>query len=273
MLYLKPGGHFNLEMWRFHETFATFLPRNSEGAEAKALGRPSTHQIAEVRCTLRGTCIARQAQAVRLSGLERAELNQTFARDAAQLVDGHPTWWSADGQYFLYFAQEYNHWKANAVRAAGGDGIYNVGVNQKKAGSGWAHSDDAGAADPEAVLWSSDGWFEVSDGEWELAEVKVHECSGFRILEFHADEVVFEERHKCDDESSVDRLVDQAVVFHGWRQGSDDVRVVLPPVGESHAEGEVQIATGFANIKPGVQRATNLLGDPESIVLKRCARL
>lgn len=273
MLYLKHGGHFNLEMWRFYESFATPLPRNNDSSEDKASDRPPSHQIAEVRCTLRGTCVVRQAQAVRLSGLEHEELNQTFARDAAQLVDSHPTWWSADGQYFIYFAQEYNHWKANAVRAAGGDGIYNVGVSQKKAGCGWAHTAVADAADPEAVLWSSDGWFEVSDDEWELATVKVHECTGFQMLDFHADEVVFEERHKCDDESSVDRLVDQAVVFHGWRQGSDDVRVVLPPVGEFNAEGDVQIVAAFANIQQGVQRATNLLGDPESIVLKRCARL
>lgn len=272
MLYLKPGGLFNLEMWRYHESFTTYLPRDDVAAEAKAPEFPSTQQITEVRCMLCGTYIVRLETAVRLSGLEREELNQAFARDSAQLVDGRPTWWSADGQYFVYFAEKYNHWKANAVRAAGGDGIRNVGTSGKKAGCGWAHSNVAGAADPEAVLWASDGWFEVSDGDWEPVDVKASECI-VRIFEFHADEVVFEERHKCDDKSSVDRRVDQAVIFHGWRQGSDDVRVVLPPVGEFHVEGDVEIAPAFVNSKPDVQRATNLLGDPESIILKRLARL
>ncbi len=106
-LELRPHGRFELELWRFHESFcyhasdaAAIAARREDNITVGE--RPPTRHVAEVRVTLTGRCCAAAVTAaVRLQGLSRRELNQVFVRDVALQVGGQPTWWSADGRLFL----------------------------------------------------------------------------------------------------------------------------------------------------------------------------
>merc|ERR1712232_1481513 len=163
-----------------------------------------------------------------------AELNQEYTRNSFQLIGGVPSWWSADGRYFLYFVKEHQHWKINAVRHAGGDGVHAVEPTGRKAGCGFAHSGIAGSCcdDPTEALCDH-GWFECRSYEWEAAPQIVARLTESQEFLFVADAVELEETHVHGSERSQERHTASCANFRGWRRLGDprgEIRILLPPV-------------------------------------------
>jgi len=304
MLELRADGRFVLELWRFWEQWGYLpedqgevsvngpsgmtghaAPASEPSPTAKAVEKFSNgnaglrvREVEEVRAIFEGQAVnclkRREAPAVHLKGLGRPELNQAFMADADREVDGQPTWWSEDGRYFLYFVQEDQHWKVNAVRLASGDGLRNVRPGARRAGRGWAHSGPAQAGEtPDSALFSGEGWFECVEDEWEPIQVQPRKLPAWEFT-FCADNVVVEERHARGEDSTTDRQVGSEIAFQGWRHSpmGGEVRLVLPPLPDRHVEGDIDLGP-VLNEPPAAEGATNFLGDPEVIVLRPTARL
>jgi len=267
-LQMREDGRFSLELWRFYESWGASSETQQENPQTRMLSNDSE----EVRVTLQGTYSSNKEESLRLRGFQREGINQDFTEDRDCLVGGQPTWWSLDGLFFLYFAEEYSHWKVNAVRFAGGDGIKAVHVGARKSGSGYAHSGKVTSGTNFAdVLARGSEWFEVEDDEWETLQVDARFVPA-RFVEFVAKEMVVEERHKHGLESSVDRHVDGEVSFRGWREGlaGGGVKLVLPPIPERRTVDSDDVVVPS---KPCMQGGFNMLGDPDILNFRPVSKL
>lgn len=225
------SGSFSLWLWRFYEA-----------AERE-----------ETRVTLTGVFQARQAQAVSMAGFQRQGLNQAFAEERGQQVAGLPTWWSEDGRYFIYFAEEYAHWKMNALRSAGGDGLAAVLPGARRAGRGFAHSGavDGHGGSPEAAsaaLCDPEGWFELAEGDWE--PVRPQLARGQAVaMSFTSDTLRAESMVAVGEDSTRERREGGSVVFRGIRhaaQAAQPLVLFLPPDLEGGVEADSTPAPGVA---------------------------
>lgn len=228
----EASGSFSLWLWRFYEAV----------------------EREETRVTLTGVYQVRQARAVSMAGFQRRGLNQTFAEEPGQRVAGLPTWWSEDGRYFIYFAEEYAHWKVNALRSAGGDGLAAVLPGARRAGRGFAHS---GAVDrhgdsPEAAwaaLCDADAWFELAEGDWE--PVRPQLVRGQAVaMSFTSDTLQAESMVAVGEESTRERREGGSVVFRGIRHAAQAAQqplvLFLPPDLEGGVEADSMPAPGVA---------------------------
>jgi len=186
----------------------------------------------------------------------------------------------------LYFAEDYGHWKANTVRFAGGDGVRAVDLSGRKAGCGYAHSgpiagrsDARGASSAEEairVFTRGDEWFEVLDGEWEAVPIRASACWAWS-LDFCADRVVVDERHMRGEDGLVDRDVSGPVSFRGWRHGGrgSQVLLTLPALPDRMtADGPEGLVVPLMAGDLSEQRGgTNILGDPDFVILRTSSRL
>lgn len=292
-LELRHDAGFVLELWSFYERWRIPSdPQQQEFQDASAItdpsgvGRPRANfkVLDETRVTYKGTskmCIFRS---VRVTGLSRPELNGDFLEDPSRPIGGQPSWWSADGCRFFYFVEENRHWKINAVRSAGGDGLPAVQPGSRKAGRGFAHSGEVSHGDnPTSALLCPDGWFEATDGEWEPIEALQVSQLDAQVLRFFASEALVEDRTvRGEDVIAAKRTLADPVVFHGWRRGGAaagaEMRLLLPEVPEHGEEGDLpesapQLAAGPCGDSGGNGTAVALseqrpTEDPDAVVLR-----
>lgn len=282
--------HFILELWTFKEWYSVppevlDTPNESDTSktctpgELDAFGRPraSKRSLDEVRVTLTGSACAGKVPGIRLQGFERSEANQDFARDDCRLVDGLPTWWSSDGLHFLYYAQEYSHWKLNALRIAGGDGLQAVGAGGRKAGRGYAHSGVPQACPESVALTSGDGWFECIRDEWEPVLPAVTSIQ-VNILDFQAHRAEVQERSIRGPDSSSAKRSGEPQSFRGWchtSSGRNSVRLMLPQVLDASEDGDVALVQDtteeFRLDIAEVGNESGYRGDPDVLVLQEAA--
>jgi hypothetical protein len=282
ILELHENERFILELWTFRESYRLPNPENATG-ELDSFNQPraSERWLDEVRATLKGSFSTTEVPGVRLVGFSRPEANQDFVEDPTRLIDGLPTWWSADGLHFFYFARAYNHWKLNALRTVGGDGLAAICIGGRKAGCGYAHSgpssSEAGAE--AAVLRSRESWFEAVNNEWEAIVPEVHGIVVQRI-DFRAETLEVDERTIRGKESSSEQHRGGPLSFNGWLHAvpsNDKLRVMLPRVLQTHPEGGIEVAA-FAFEVPSTTQVGNepgYRGDLDVLVLEpaRKARL
>lgn len=303
----SPGGGTNtflLELWRFYE-FWDYVPSDADSAAPARLAaqepvpevidlagssadggqKPGVkermtsatlpREMEEVRLMYAGDWFSREIRVLRLGGLQRTELNQTYVADEVRQIGDQPTWWSADGCYFLYYVPEHRHWKANAVRLAGGEGLKAVAPGGRREGRGWAHSgvveDGQEAVD---ALFQGEGWFECVDHEWEPLTVRAAAGRGYEYR-FHASECSLEEKHIRGAESSEEHTIGNAISFCGWRLNAEgaELRLVLPPPPERLVANGVEPLQGVPLKDLAPLASSNFLGDVESLLLRPCARL
>lgn len=248
---LRPGeegeakGQFMLELWRFFEMWREpAKAKTPPGQEAPKDPKEGLHR-AETRVALAGHFEIQNVPAVRLSGFERQGLNQAFGIAPGMEINGLPVWWSEDGHFFLYFAVEYGHWKANGLKMAGGDGPLLVKNGQRRSGFGFAHSgkaqetpssiDGRPAVSPEAAvqaLLNPEGWFEAIDGEWVAVKPGAKRCEAerfrFRVQKAKAEELFYE-----GQETSSKRMSGSGATFSAirFRDSTERKAVLFLPTG------------------------------------------
>mmetsp|Transcript_118532 Transcript_118532/g.221460 ORF Transcript_118532/g.221460 Transcript_118532/m.221460 type:complete len:334 (-) Transcript_118532:7-1008(-) len=276
ILDMHNNGHFILELWCFREVYR--MPNESNG-EVDMSGRPrmSERWMDELRVTLTGTYTTKEAPALQLHGFDRKELNRDFVEDIGRCVDGVPTWWSDDGLYFLYFAQDYKHWKANALRIAGGDGLKAISLGSKKAGCGYAHSGPAEQSAEGNALRLRDGWFEAVHDEWEPLEPDLSLSNAFQF-EFHATAVEVEDKTVRGKDISSERLHAGPLAFRGWRHTAGanrgELRLMLPRVPKSASGSDVALVEDSvvtADAPPAAVQTGEeggYRGDPDVIIVR-----
>jgi len=267
------SGHFSLELWRFYEAWQ--MP--AAAADPAQPSKPKANKTSilhreETRVTMSGEYKLLEVPAVQLSGFYDEGLNQVYALETGLEISGEATWWSEDGRYFIYFAEEHKHWKVNGIRAVGGDGLHAVGPGGRKAGCGFAHS---GLVSPNARregLFSSDGWFEVDDGTWSSLQPNVRAEKAWSFS-FDAQSAEAEESAQIGDDSAAKEKRSGSCHFHGLRyQGPSAGRVLLflPPKPGPDQEGAVDLAGQGAdngnNLKG--EELINGAGEPDLMILK-----
>jgi hypothetical protein len=226
----------------------------------------------ELRASYSGTFTVSELPAVNLSGFERCGLNQAFAEQSEWRVNGQPTWWSEDGHYFIYYAEEYNHWKVNALRTFGGDGLQSVERGGRRSGRGFAHSGPASgkiAGDVSMALRCADGWFEVSNGEWQSLEPNISPERSW-ALAFTAATVESDVTLTSGQVSTREECFAGTTAFGGIRHGKEAngcVLLFLPPVPESpEGDSELMISEDTDTELAEVDKSW-CIGDPEVMVL------
>lgn len=288
-------GNFSLELWRFFEAWRLPElpePNAAEAAEQATPGdesfRPSGKPRAsvlhreETRVTYSGTFEAREVPALRLAGFGKAGLNQAYVEQPELQIAGLSTWWSTDGRYFIYFAEEYGHWKLNSLRAAGGDGMRAVLPKNHRSGRGFAHS--GGLSSPtgerkvlarEALL-RADGWFEVSDGEWEPLQVQVSMSKAWS-MELNSSSVAFEELLVHGEDKTREQRSGGPCQIRGLRPASaasGPLLLFLPALPDAEAESKASDAVVLAGEEPveeGEEEEDEDLGssgDPDLMLLE-----
>ncbi|CAK0793374.1 unnamed protein product [Prorocentrum cordatum] len=225
------SGSFSLWLWRFYEAWRqptgagpqapALAPATGDAHASQPPGVPraSVLEREETRVTLAGVFQARQAAAVSMQGFRRRDLNQTYAEEPGQEVAGLPTWWSEDGRYFIYYAEEYAHWKVNALRSAGGDGLAAVLPGARRAGCGFAHSGAVGGhggsqGAAAAALCDPEGWFELAEGDWEPAQPRLERLPAL-AMSFTSDAVQAESVVAAGEDSTRERRGGGSVEFRG----------------------------------------------------------
>lgn len=281
-LELHQDGSFILELWRLYEplppddgigsgdTVTEFQSDGSRKEIKKEISNAPIHTMDESRVKYSGTFKERKARALKLSCLKNPGLNQLFIEDTAKLIGGRPTWWSTDGQFFLYYAEQYAHWKANGLRIAGGDGCLNIRPGCRKAGHGFAHS---GPGDTFDALSCPHGWFEDVEDVWTPVDVQVAPSEAI-TLEFHASEVLATDKEVRGDEMTKESFVGGPVTFRGSSSssGSGELRLMLPATPERLQEGALELAPDAS--APSVpDREGGVMGDPDIFLMRRSARL
>ncbi|CAJ1394041.1 unnamed protein product [Effrenium voratum] len=255
----RSGGSFSLELWRFWEQFQEPISLSTGTFETKA--RRSVCRE-DVRVALSGHYKLTEVPAVRLAGFCEAGLNQAFALATGLTVSGLPTWWSEDGQYFMYYAEQYQHWKVNGLRAVGGDGLAAVGPGKKRAGCGFAHSGQADGRSPAGLLQAA-GWFEVDDGEW-LSVTPSTFSSRAWSFRFQAEKGSTEESAALGDVRAASSGSGSAA-FCGLRH-SKALLLFLPPKPGSEAAQDCLIAQdGATALDDQLMKET---GEPEVMTLQ-----
>lgn len=284
-LELHGDGKFSLELWHFYESW-DYIPEDVEDVEGMidrpvpsedddgvgVYGAPlerANHprEVEEVRVTLKGRFIVNNVVAVQFQGFHRQELNQSYTEDSCQLIGGMPTWWSEDGLYFFYFDGDRQCWWANSVRIVGGAGVRGVASHRRRRGIAQSSSVKDGEK-PVAALTRGDGWLEFDSGMWHPQSIEVL-TEHVEELDFHARDIIFEERHTRAAEGAVEeKHVAGPATFHGWHQHGS-VRLVMPPLPDRIQVGEDDIPPVEAiqtRIKP--QSGSNFLGDPDIFILR-----
>jgi len=305
-LHLQSDGRFELELWHFYESWdyiqedvpigspePSISSASSSSVSASALsgvgvsGVPleradHPREVEEVRVTFKGQFAIHRVASLRFNNFGRRELNQEFAEDVEQRVCDLPTWWSADGQIFLHYSDLERKWFANSVRVAGGNGLKGArGINRRASRSFAWTQEVSGFEKPTDMLHSGAIWYE-EEGGWDEASARrgtVAKAEAW-ALNFMGERVLLEESHARGSEgTSRDSHEGEPVAFRGWRHGGptgSDVRIVLPPLPHRlGGEDNVQEAV-IESLKPGtlnVKAASNLLGDPDAVVLRPTARL
>lgn len=290
ILELRHGKKFILELWTFSESYRVPVQdadkelRSASSHELDSFGRPRASErfLDETRVALDGSVTSGEVPAIKLSGFSRSAANQVFALDSSRLIDGLPTWWSPDGLHFFYFAQEYKHWKLNALKIAGGDGLQAVKLGGKKCGRGYAHSGCIGPDSEEgaeaALLTSGEGWFECIDDEWEPLTPQATSCC-VSVLDFEAGSVTIEERTIRGKDSTSERQRNGPLAFRGWCQGDtgcERIRLMLPSVLQKLNEGDMSMASNFVEVDGSGSHDVTVpvgdeggyRGDPDVVVLE-----
>uniref|UniRef100_A0A7S4Q8C4 Uncharacterized protein n=1 Tax=Alexandrium monilatum TaxID=311494 RepID=A0A7S4Q8C4_9DINO len=201
---------------------------------APAQPRASVLHREETRVEYAGAFQVHEVPALRLSGFRRSGLNQAYVKQPELQMGGLPTWWSEDGRYFIYFAEEYRHWKVNALRSGGGDGMRAVRPGGLRAGRGFAHSGALGLGPERSTrtaaleaLCHAEGWFEVSAGEWEPLQPELSAARAW-ALELDASSMSSEELLACGEDSSRERRSGGPCRLRGLRfTGATGGRVAL----------------------------------------------
>lgn len=280
VLELRDQREFVLELWSFSEAWRV-PPVNTSNESPPPDGNPSPsinpdrprasfRVLDEARVSYRGIYDRCEAQAVQLSGFSRGALNQTFVANERLLIGGLPTWWAADGQHFLYYAQEHAHWKANSVRTSGGDGTRAVELGRRRAGRGYAHSGpNQDTCSPAEALVNTEGWFEAVDDEWKPVSVQGSYRKAW-LLQFRADDVAVETRCIRGDDSNSNSQKLGSTVFSGWsQQGSTALHLLLPST--------LDIEEGSQLVQAQLDEAPEILrdvaGDPEILILHTSSKL
>jgi hypothetical protein len=288
-LVLHEDHRFTLELWRLYENWAQLRITDDEAADDEVGSRsgefqsdgsrkPSTkssssdtpiHILNDTRVKYEGTFSERLAKGVKLSGLRHSGLNQLFVEDTSKLIGGKPSWWSTDGKFFLYYAEEYAHWKANGLRVVGGDGVVAVQPGRRRAGHGFAHS---GPGDSFDALRCSKGWFEDVQNVWTPVDVSIMPSEAL-ALEFHASEVMATDKEVRGDETMKESFVGGSVTFRGSCSSSvsGEIRLMLPSPPERLQEGSVEIAP-LSAIAVGTlapEKEGGFMGDPQVFLMKR----
>eukprot|EP00435_Cladocopium_sp_Y103_P055264 s1205_g18.t1 len=195
---------------------------------------------------------------------------EVFALETGITVSDRPTWWSEDGRYFIYYAQDYQHWKVNGLRSAGGDGISSVRPGRRRAGCGFAHSSTVKASAPPmdfSALFEAGGWFEVDDDEWVSVKPSLlsKTASSFRFV---AETAQTQESAKVDETSTTGQAVGRRV-FCGLRC-KEALLLFLPP--KPGIEEEESIVTDLEHRDAEIGDMDDLLlketGEPDVISLK-----
>eukprot|EP00929_Paragymnodinium_shiwhaense_P015370 TRINITY_DN123450_c0_g1_i1.p1 TRINITY_DN123450_c0_g1~~TRINITY_DN123450_c0_g1_i1.p1 ORF type:complete len:332 (+),score=63.76 TRINITY_DN123450_c0_g1_i1:44-1039(+) len=293
-------GTFMLELWTFREQYRVPPDAEDEFSPVSKGPRATYRVLDEERVMYTGKVSTTMEKALRFRGFSHVHLNQDFVQDADRKIGGVPSWWSLDGQTFFYLSEENAHWKANCLVSSGGDGVRAVMPGRRRAGNGYAHSgpvsalngappgatglpvgssaaEDISPAEAVAALQTAGGWFEAIEQEWEPAEVAVREVDTIK-LEFHAHEVVIEEKSVRGEDTATGRHVSGPITFHGWCHGGQcagEVRITLPPMPEHVPEGEVELATGAVD---GIQyvpvgHESGYMGDPEVLIIRPSSRI
>lgn len=298
-LELHEDGSFILELWRLYESWGQWRVTDDEigttefqsngsrqetqtvefqsDGSRKEIQKETTntqvHYLDETRLKYSGTFTARKAQGLKLNCLKHPGLNQLFIEDTSKVIGGKPSWWSTDGQFFLYYAEQYAHWKVNGLRVVGGDGVLAVQPGRRKAGHGFAHS---GPGDSFESLCRPDGWFEDVDNVWTPVEVEVAPSEAV-ALEFHASEVSAADKEVRGDEVIQENFVGGSVTFRGscGSSVSGDVRLMLPPAPERLQEGRIEAAPEPSNASSTAapDREGGVMGDPDVFLMRQSARL
>lgn len=264
----RVSGRFSLELWRFYESFQEPISLRTGTFSSQA--RRSSVRRQDLRVTLSGHYRLREVPALALSGFIEDGLNQVFALETGITVSDRPTWWSEDGRYFIYYAQDYQHWKVNGLRSAGGDGISSVRPGRRRAGCGFAHSSTVKASAPPmdfSALFEAGGWFEVDDDEWVSVKPSLlsKTASSFRFV---AETAQTQESAKVDETSTTGQAVGRRV-FCGLRC-KEALLLFLPP--KPGIEEEESIVTDLEHRDAEIGDMDDLLlketGEPDVISLK-----
>jgi len=291
------SGRFTLELWRFYEAWR--VPgqpgpeSTSELGEAKetpgdasfrAPGQPRASVLhrEETRIACAGTFEVREVPALRLAGLQRAGLNQSYVEQPDLQISGLPTWWSEDGRYFIYFAEEYRHWKVNALRAGGGDGMRAVRPGGRRSGRGFAHSGAVEALISERqvlqtrareALWRAEGWFQVHAGDWEPVQPQVSVSRAW-ALDLSASNVSSEELLVHGENSSSERRSSGPCHLHGVRSAAatNGQALLFVPTLPDDLEGsrasEEVLATEDEGQEQDDEAGAGTSGDPDVLLLE-----
>ncbi|CAK9040489.1 unnamed protein product [Durusdinium trenchii] len=230
-------GRFSLELWQFYESFQESISLKTGTFSSTA--RRSSVRRQDLRVTLSGHYKLKEVPSVRFSGFSEDGLNQVFALETGLTVSDRPTWWSQDGLYFIYFAQEYQHWKVNGLRSVGGDGISSVRPGGRRAGCGFAHSGEAKGHNEVGALLEPQGWFEADDDEWVgvTLSLTTRRASSLRFI---AEIARTQESAKVNETSTTEHALGRCM-FCGLRF-EQAILVFVPP-------------------KPGSEEDTGLIAD------------
>lgn len=136
---------------------------------------------------------------VEYRGFSKVELNDRYYERSSMPVNGRPTYWGADGLYFLYWQGQVDRWSiCDAASFAG------VRAGQLP---GWAYQED------HKHLCQASGWMEAWNGEWRAPELEVT----FRSSSHH--------RPQWQD-PAVQKFI-TTVEFHGFSMAELNVRYHL----------------------------------------------
>lgn len=233
--------------------------------------RRSSVRREDLRVTLSGHYRLREVPGIAFSGFSEDGLNQVFVLETSLTVSDRPTWWSEDGRYFIYYAQDYQHWKVNGLRNTGGDGMSSIRPGERRAGCGFAHSGpvkaDASPTNFES-LFTPSGWFEVDDDEWVAVTPSIvsKQAWSFRFM---AETARMEESAKVDETSTSGRALGQRV-FCGLRSHQALLLFLPPKPGVEDEDGLVQMQLDLEVAEKGDMDDVLLkeTGEPDVISLK-----
>lgn len=103
--------------------------------------------------------VDRTAPSVEYRGFSKVDLDCRYFERATVMIHGRPTYWSGDGQFFIYWQGEVQRW--SICDAASFAAV--------KAGQlpGWAYKED------HKPLSQPSGWMEAWNGEWKTPDLEV----------------------------------------------------------------------------------------------------
>mmetsp|Transcript_108357 Transcript_108357/g.334703 ORF Transcript_108357/g.334703 Transcript_108357/m.334703 type:complete len:636 (+) Transcript_108357:83-1990(+) len=131
--------------------------------QAKALGPAAVGLKAKVRPSnipgVPAGFVDTTAPSVEYRGFSKVDLNDRYYERPEVAVNGRPTYWTADSQYFLYWQGEVQRWSI-----CDGSSFPAVKAGQLP---GWAYKGD------HRHLCQASGWMEAWNGEWREPELEV----------------------------------------------------------------------------------------------------